>query len=195
MKDFSRSQAVTYAGKVVISRKRCCNDRPLKEVMLVYGLSNSINCNDLACPWSHYGTCERIKVKSYCKPFQVRYLYPPSERSETGGYYVFTCVCVCARTQSHWFEWAEWRNVFDSCVKSWEYFRTDNISLEMSFYWLSAVVVRFKIEVGLRRNVQKCNTISDGFSAHAAARRAWSDDVIIVGRHLLRTYITREVRM
>ena len=25
------------------------------------------------------------------------YLYPPSERSETGGYTVFTCVCVCVR--------------------------------------------------------------------------------------------------
>jgi len=28
-------------------------------------------------------------------------------------------------------------------------------------YWLSKDVVRFKIELGLRRNVQKCNTVSD----------------------------------
>jgi len=36
-------------------------------------------------------------------------LYPPSERSETGGDNVFTCVCVCppVHTQFHWFEWAE----------------------------------------------------------------------------------------
>jgi len=42
------------------------------------------------------------------------------------------------------------RNVFDSCVKSLKYFRTDNISLETSFYyWLSDDIVRFKIEEGV----------------------------------------------
>jgi len=39
------------------------------------------------------------------------------------------------------------------------------------------------------------NTVSDGFSAHSTARRARSDDVIIVGRRLVRTYITREARI
>jgi len=29
------------------------------------------------------------------------------------------------------------RNVFDSYVKSWQYFRTDKISLESTFHWLS----------------------------------------------------------
>jgi len=39
------------------------------------------------------------------------------------------------------------RNVFDSYVKSWQYFRTDKISLESMFYWLCEDIVRFKIEV------------------------------------------------
>ena len=42
---------------------------------------------------------------------------------------------------------------------------------------------------------ENVNTVSDGFSAYATARRAWSDDIVIVGRRLLRTYITREARM
>jgi len=40
------------------------------------------------------------------------------------------------------------RNVFDLCVKSWQYFRTDKILLKTPFYWLSDDTVRFKIEVG-----------------------------------------------
>ena len=47
------------------------------------------------------------------------------------------------------------------------YFRSDNISLETSLYWVSEDVVRFKIEV---RVVEKCtknvNTISDEFFPH-----------------------------
>jgi len=39
------------------------------------------------------------------------------------------------------------RNVFDSCMKSWHYFRMDKILLETSFYRLSDDIVRFKIEV------------------------------------------------
>jgi len=103
--------------------------------------------------------CIPVGFHTHCIVSTV--LYPPSERSETGRYYVFTFVCL-VRTQSHWFEWAEWHIVFDSCVKSWEYFRADNMSLKTTFYWLSDDLVRFRIEVGLRRNVQKCNTISDG---------------------------------
>ena len=48
------------------------------------------------------------------------------------------------------------RNVFDSCVKSWEYFRSDSILLETSYSWLSDDVVRLKSKWGLWRNVQKC---------------------------------------
>jgi len=40
------------------------------------------------------------------------------------------------------------RNVFDSCVKSWQYFRTDKILLETSLYWRFDDIVRFKIEMG-----------------------------------------------
>jgi len=45
------------------------------------------------------------------------------------------------------------RNVFDSCVKNEQYFRIDNISLESTFHWLSADIVRFKMEV---RVEEKC---------------------------------------
>jgi len=47
------------------------------------------------------------------------------------------------------------RNVFDSCVKRLEYFRTDNMLLETSFYWLSEDIVRFKIEVGVEEKCKK----------------------------------------
>jgi len=39
------------------------------------------------------------------------------------------------------------RNVFDSCVKSWQYFRMHGISLNSVSNWLSYDIVRFKIEV------------------------------------------------
>jgi len=75
----------------------------------------------------------------------------------------------------------------------------DDTSLESMFHWLSEDIVRFKIKVGLTRNVPKYNTYitQDAFSAHATARRTAmsADDVIIVGRCLLRRYITREARM
>jgi len=70
------------------------------------------------------------------------------------------------------------------------------MSLETTFYWLSEDVVRFKIEVGVEEKCKKYNTVFDGFSAPAstARRTAMSaDNVIIVGRRLLRTY--REARM
>jgi len=46
------------------------------------------------------------------------------------------------------------RNVFDSCVKSWQYFCTHGISLKSVSNWLSYDIVRFKIEVGVDA---KCN--------------------------------------
>jgi len=45
----------------------------------------------------------------------------------------------------------------------------NNISLETSLSWLSDDIVRFKIEVGVGRNVQKCNVVSHAFSAHDTA--------------------------
>ena len=53
------------------------------------------------------------------------------------------------------------RNIFDSCVKSWEFFRSDNISLETSFSWLFDDIVRFKIDMGV---VKKCTKMSTPFS-------------------------------
>jgi len=43
-------------------------------------------------------------------------------------------------------------------VKTSEYFRTDNISLETSFHWLSEDIVRFKIEVGVEEKCTKMLT-------------------------------------
>jgi len=40
-------------------------------------------------------------------------------------------------------------SMIDSCVKSWQYFRTHNISLNSVSNWLSYDIVRFKIEVGI----------------------------------------------
>ena len=57
-------------------------------------------------------------------------------------------ICVCALI------WMG-RNVFDSCMKSWEYFRTDGISLESMFHWLFDDLVRFKIEVGVEEKCTK----------------------------------------
>jgi len=41
------------------------------------------------------------------------------------------------------------RNTFDSCVKSWQYFRTHGILLNSVLYSLSSYIVRFKIQVGV----------------------------------------------
>jgi len=41
------------------------------------------------------------------------------------------------------------RNAFDSCVKSWQYFRMHGIPLNFVSYSLSYDVVRFKIKVGV----------------------------------------------
>jgi len=70
-------------------------------------------------------------------------------------------------------------------MKSWEYFRSDNISLETSFSWLSDDIVRFKIEMGVAK---KCTKISTPFQMdfphmpvtpqHAVV----INDVIIIGR-------------
>jgi len=40
------------------------------------------------------------------------------------------------------------RNVFDFCVKSWEYFHTHSISLESTFRWLSKNILKFEVSVG-----------------------------------------------
>jgi len=47
------------------------------------------------------------------------------------------------------------RNVFDSCVKSQQYFHIVSISLETSVHWLSEEVVRFEIEDGVYEKFAK----------------------------------------
>jgi len=96
------------------------------------------------------------------------------------GYTVFTFVCLSVSTQSHRFEWAKWRIVrrekYLTLVKSWHYFHTDKIVLEMSFllafWWYSQVQDR----MGFRRNVQNFNTYitQKGFTtACCAAMKSW----------------------
>jgi len=68
---------------------------------------------------------------------------------------VCVCVCLCVCKHSVPLIWmgrmtyCSLRNVFDSCVKSWHYFRADKILFETSFYWLCDDIFRFKIEVGV----------------------------------------------
>jgi len=52
------------------------------------------------------------------------------------------------------------RNIFDSCVNSWEYFHSDNISMETSLSWLSDDIVRFKIKMGVEEKCTKMYTMS-----------------------------------
>jgi len=64
--------------------------------------------------------------------------------------------------------------------------------LETSLYWLSEDIVRLKIEVGVR---EKCTKMLIPFPIdfpHTPQHAVIIDDVIIVGRRLLRTYITRK---
>ena len=146
-------------------------------------------------------------------PTPVRLLYPPSERSEWRGYTVMLSVLLsfcaqsinrlrhhrCTASVNLFARYCFNRNIFDSCVKSWEYFCSDNISLETSFSWLSDDVFRFKIEMGV---VKKCTKMSTPFQMNFSAQKYAShttsvviDDVIIISRRLLCKYIIREVLM
>jgi len=101
-------------------------------------------------------------------------LYSPSERSELARYHVmlyFPSVCEqsinrlwrhrCTASVNLFARYNCFsRNVFDSCVKSWENFHSDNILLETSFSWLSDDIVRFKIQMGV---VKKCTKMSTPF--------------------------------
>ena len=49
------------------------------------------------------------------------------------------------------------RNAFDSCVKSWQYFRTHCMPLNSVSYSLSYDMVRLKIEVGVEEK-SMCKT-------------------------------------
>jgi len=67
--------------------------------------------------------------------------------------------------------------------------------VETSLYWLSEDIVRFKIEVGAEKKCTKMLTPFPMDFPHMPEHAVIIDDVIIVGRRLLRTYITREAHM
>jgi len=75
------------------------------------------------------------------------------------------------------------RNIFNLCVKIWEYFCSGNISLEMSLSWLSDDIGS-KSKWGLRRNVQKCTSCPSGVlaSSIAAASCYTRWDYNVIGR-------------
>ena len=64
--------------------------------------------------------------------------------------------------------------------------------METSFSCLSDDIIRFKIEMGV---VKKCTKMFPMDFPHTPQHAIVIDDVIIIGRRLLRTYITREVLM
>ena len=66
--------------------------------------------------------------------------------------------------------------------------------LESMFHWLSGDIVRFKIEVRVEEKCTKMLTPFPMDFPHMPEHAIIIDDVIIVGRHLLHTFITREVR-
>jgi len=73
------------------------------------------------------------------------------------------------------------RNAFNSCVKSWQYFRTHGIPLNSMSNSLSYDVVRFKIEVGIEekficKNVSK-QTQHANFDMDATWRPCFSIDL------------------
>jgi len=51
-------------------------------------------------------------------------------------------------------------NVIDSCVKRWQYFRTDDVSLDLAFHWLYNNTVEFEVDGGVLQEIcQKMLTI------------------------------------
>jgi len=119
----------------------------------------------------------------------------PSERSETGGDYV-SLLCVCACAHSVPLVWVGGMTYYIQLVhEKLRIFPYGNVSLETSFYWLSEDIVRFKIEVGFE---EKCTKMLAPFPMdfpHIPQHTVIIDDVIVVGRHLMHTYITGEARM
>jgi len=70
--------------------------------------------------------------------------------------------------------------------------------LETSFSWLSDDIARFKIEMGVEKKCTKMLTQLPMDFPHTPVTPQHAviiDDVIIIGRRLLRMYITREARM
>jgi len=71
-------------------------------VCLYVGVTWQIQLNDL-CSALMPAVATITFTTCLCLFFIVVFLYPPSEWSETGGYYVFTFVCLCAqRKRGSW---------------------------------------------------------------------------------------------
>jgi len=64
------------------------------------------------------------------------------------GFWHFFGVFVQYFTMEHT-DTLTYRSIIDSCVKNWQYFRTDGIPLNSVSNSLSSDLVRFKIEVGV----------------------------------------------
>ena len=69
-----------------------------------------------------------------------------------------TAVCVCARVVWMAF-WVYFKNinVFDSCMKSWQYFRTDNMSTESYLFFFLEMYFVTRSKLAFTRNLLKCN--------------------------------------
>ena len=65
--------------------------------------------------------------------------------------------------------------------------------VETSLYWLSEDIVRFKIKVGVEEKCTKMLKPVPMDFPHTPQHAVIIDDVIIIGMHLLHTYITVDV--
>ena len=99
-----------------------------------------------------------------CRCYVLGWLYLPNERSETGGYTVFTFVCLsvcqiclCVRTQSSLQQCIVRREMYSTCVWKVDNISARTISRWNLFHWLSNDIVRFKIEVGVQ---EKCKNVT-----------------------------------
>jgi len=69
-------------------------------------------------------------------------------------------------------EMAYW-SIIDSCLKSWQYFPTQNVSLNSVKDWLSYDVVRFKIELG----------VEEKFMYRSITKQTQHGDTPVAGSH------------
>ena len=67
VKEFSRSQAVTYTSKVVLSRKLCYIDIVTTghEQEVIYSLFSSRNCDNLGCMSRSFVDCKLFQMGSF----------------------------------------------------------------------------------------------------------------------------------
>jgi len=111
-------------------------------------------------------------------------LYPPSERIETGGYTVFSFVCLCVHTQSNLQQCDV--SFAEKCM--WLVREVGNISIQTIYHWnlrfigFLAIKSGSRLKWGFRRNVQKCKLYHKKW---IYCSTPCSDDVIITAAPLL----------